>query len=108
MAGKRKKPKLKKLSGHGNIHQRTLPAEKLKQLKEKGRTTITLNGRKRTITPCNLKAGNKIEYYKRSDTGKYALRNFCKDVHSKSTHKNAKKRGYEGDTRNVKSRGGWL
>jgi len=105
----RKKTRTKgHLSGHGNVHFRKLSTAMLKKIHKTGRATLTISGVKKTITTCNLKRGG-IEWYKRSDTRKPAVRNYCKDYSgSKAGGRNVKRRGMEGDTRYVKSKNGWI
>ncbi len=99
--------KIPRRSGHGNLHTRKLTASQLRKIQTEGRCTITIGGEKKTVTPGKVRNG-KIQYYRRSDTGGIALRNYARDYSIHSTARSRKGRGFEGDSRYVKTRKGWI
>lgn len=76
-------------AGHGECQVRRASADQMKYFKSHGYFNIQLNGKKRKVTRCNLKTskgGRYYGFYKRSDTGKNALRNFCSDKKRTAAH----------------------
>lgn len=78
-------------SGHGKIIHRSLAPAQVKAFKKDGFVMMHVGDRRRKVTKCNVQkrqgGGYYIGYYKRSDTGKYAMRNFCSDRKRAASHK---------------------
>jgi hypothetical protein len=104
-----KKKLIPKRSGHGDVHLKKLTSGQLAKLERDGRVFITIRGVRKKVTWCNVKKGA-VEWYRRSDTKSIALRNYCSDLSRSAAEgvRNRKGRGYEADTRYVKSKDGWI
>lgn len=99
---KKKRRKIKRLSGHSDVNYKQLGKRQLKELKEKGHTYITIRGQKKRVTWGNviIRSGKYcVGYYERSDTGRIALRNYARDrsIKAKTVKKYSARRGMEGD-----------
>ena len=93
-------------AGHGPLRSRKLTAPQLKHLKSDKfvNVSITMKGRRfnKRVTRANIKGGDKIEYYWRSDSKVVCLRNYRRDA-------NLPKHGqtkYRPPTRHTKKGGG--
>jgi ribosomal protein L13 len=73
--------------GHGPIYSRRIRL---------GQKTVIIKGQKKKITRSNIRGG-RIYWYKRSDTGKIALRRFSSDRKRRATRRAMRHRGYSGD-----------
>ena len=104
--GRNKKgKKIKRFSGHGDVHYKILGKRQLKELKATGHTYVTINGVKKKVTPGNLTRHNgkvAIGWYRRSDTGKIALRQFARDRSIPAGHRKgwSPQRSMETDRKN--------
>lgn len=90
--------KEKTRSGHGDCHKRKLTPSQVNKVRKGTPVHIRIGGVSKKVTKGNLR-GNQVEWYKRSDTKKPALRNYKKDHKIKATKSPSKRkgRGFEGD-----------
>ena len=96
---RKKKPALKSV-GHGDIRTRKVSARVVSALREKGHSYINIAGHRKRVTKGNLKksgSGYVVQYYRRSDTKKPALRNFARDRARKASRRAIKGKGNTGD-----------
>lgn len=99
-----KKKKIKRFSGHGDVHYKVLTAAQLKKLRRDGHIYVTIQGEKKKVTRGNLTRHNgkvAIAWYRRSDTKRIALRNFARDRSIPAGHRKGwtSARGMETDRR---------
>jgi len=99
-----KKPKQKKrkvmTSGHGKMKRRELSENQRSELLSKGRTHIKLNGKKHELEMSQTYGMGAYYYvYKRSDTGKWSIRDPAKDRRRIAEHESAdqEKKPFQGD-----------
>lgn len=85
-------------AGHGSVYRQKLSSAQLATLAKKGAVTVKLrHGPRKRITKGNKFPDGHIEYYKRSDTGKIAVRRPGSDAKRSAQHMSRKKKPMVGD-----------
>lgn len=87
------------VSGHGKINRQKLTATQITTVSKKGGVSVKLKtvGKTVRVTPGNLFSDGHIEYYKRSDTKKIAVRRPGSDKKRTASHLGTKRRPMIGD-----------
>lgn len=86
------------VSGHGNVHSKKLSRTQVKKIVETGGCMVKIpKVPKRRITIGNLFSDGHIEYYKRSDTKKIAVRRPGSDKKRIAGHKARRRKPMTGD-----------
>ena len=85
-------------AGHGTVHKQKLSSAQLATLAKKGSVTVKLRGGPRKkITKGNKFSDGHIEYYKRSDSKKTAVRRPGSDAKRSAQHMARRKKPMVGD-----------
>ena len=97
-----KRARLKPVSsvGHSAIRRKKIGVTIVREVQKNGHSFISVGGHRKKVTKGNIKKGHNgyyVEYYRRSDTHKPALRNYARDKSDKARHRAIKGRGYSGD-----------
>jgi len=82
--------------GHSSLQSRKLSARQLQTLRKRGWIKIKIAGRTRIVRKRNVRKGY-VYYYKRSDTGSVALRDFVRDYQRKARRRYIREKPFTGD-----------